>query len=165
MRKLLVLILVLGISSAANALIVQVNDQVGEVVVAPGEAAVVTVVADDASSWLGYLIVDAGGLGAVSNAVAEAAAGDLAAAVEYPDEPEWGLGYELTAAASPTGVIAEGTQFTVSYSYEGDLIQPTTISLFVDPDYDNPAAGVTIVPEPITVALLGLGGLFIRRRK
>jgi len=31
--------------------------------------------------------------------------------------------------------------------------------------YANPVGTLTIIPEPITVALLGLGGLFLRRRK
>ncbi len=42
-----------------------------------------------------------------------------------------------------------------------------TIPLFVDPEYGVPADSVAIIiiPEPMTVILLGLGGLFLCRRK
>ena len=42
-----------------------------------------------------------------------------------------------------------------------------TISLFVDPEYGVPAdsVAITIIPEPMTIVLLGLGGLFLRRCK
>jgi len=42
-----------------------------------------------------------------------------------------------------------------------------TISLFVDPEYGVPAdsVAITIILEPITVILLGFGGLFLRRHK
>ena len=46
----------------------------------------------------------------------------------------------------------------------GDTV---TISLFVDPGYGVPAdsVAITIIPGPMTVILLGRGGLFLRRRK
>ncbi len=42
-----------------------------------------------------------------------------------------------------------------------------TVSLFFDPEYGVPvdSVAITIIPEPMTVILLGLGGLFLRRRK
>lgn len=62
--------------------------------------------------------------------------------------------------------IAVGEQFTINYS-GGVLGETARISLFLDLDYENPvdSVAITIVPEPMTVILLGLGSLFLRRRK
>lgn len=57
-------------------------------------------------------------------------------------------------------------KFTMNYS-GGVLCDTATISLFLDPEYGVPAdsVAITIIPEPMTVILLGLGGPFLRRRK
>ena len=165
MRKLLVLILVLGLASAANAMLIEVDGQEGdsfEVDI----TSTITVVSEDASSWFGYIIVEEGGAGSLENALRLDAAGDIGAFSAY-SEAGWGIGYELTASMSPTGVpaLAAGSQF--SFDYLGSIGDTATISLFVDPEYTTPIASVnvTIVPEPMTVVLLGLGALFLRRRR
>lgn len=165
MRKLLVLILVLGLASAANAMLITVDEQQGdsfEVDI----TSTITVVSEDASSWLGYIIVEDGGAGSLENAVKLDAAGDIGAFTAYT-EAGWGTGFELTASMSPTGVppLAAGSQF--SFDYIGSVGDIATISLFLDPGYATPVASVsvTVVPEPMTVILLGLGALFLRRRR
>lgn len=167
MRKLVVLILVLGIASAANAVLIQVDGKVAPThEVDEGVVPVITVVSEDASSWLGYLIVEDGSAGALSDLQVLAAAGSMGGSAPYT-EAGWGAGFELTVAASPTGApIAVGDQFTASLTGVA-LDQTSVISLFVDPEYGAPAAttAVTVIPEPMTVMLLGLGGLFLRRRR
>ena len=165
MRKLLVLFLVLGLASAANAMLITVDELQGdsfEVDI----TSTITVVSEDASSWLGYIIVEDGGAGSLENAVTLDAAGDIGAFTAYT-EPGWGTGFELTASMSPTGVppLAAGSQF--SFDYIGSVGDIATISLFLDPEYTTPVASVnvTVVPEPMTVVLLGLGALFLRRRR
>jgi len=165
MRKMLVLFLVLGLASAANAMLIRVDGLEGDSFEVDIESTI-TVVSEDSSSWLGYIIVEEGGAGTLENPVILDAAGDLGAAAAYT-EAGWGTGYELSASMSPTAdpPIATGPQF--SFDYVGEVGDTATISLFVDPEYTTPVASVnvTVVPEPMTIILLGLGGLFLRRRR
>jgi hypothetical protein len=165
MRKMLVLILVLGLASAANAMLIKVDEQEGDSFEVDIKSTI-TVVSDDSSSWLGYIIIEEGGAGSMENVVILDAAGDIGAAAAYT-EAGWGTGFELTASMSPNGnpAVAAGSQF--SFDYVGAIGDTATISLFVDPEYTTPVASVnvTVVPEPMTVLLLGLGALFLRRRR
>ena len=169
MRKFLVVALVLGIASAANAVAIYIDgsDPGESIEIAEGVTPVITVVGEDNSSWLGYIIIEEGGTGALGNAVSLDAAGDMGAVSPYT-EAGWGSGYELTIAMSPGGApaIAAGPQVRLEY-VGGVLNQTAKISLFVDPEFGTPAdsVAITIVPEPMTVILLGLGALLLRLRK
>ncbi len=169
MKRLLLLMLVLGMASGANGVLIQVDGQdPGQAIdIAEGVTSVISIVSEDTSSWLGYIIVEDGGTGALTVAVNLDAAGDMGAVSAYAGAG-WGAGYELTVAMGQGGVpaIAVGPQFTINYS-GGVLGDTVTISLFIGPEYEVPADSVdiTIVPEPMTVILLGFGGLFLRRRK
>jgi len=165
MKKLLVFILVLGIASSANAVLITVDGQTGNEFDIQ-EITTITVVGEDAESWMGYIIIQEGGSGTLSNPIALGAAGDMGAASPY-SEAGWGTGYELTVAMSPGGVpaISAGPQF--SFDYTGSVGDTVTILLFLDPDFTIPVASIklNVIPEPMTVILLGLGSLFLRRRK
>jgi hypothetical protein len=165
MRKVLVLFLVLALASAANATLITVDDLEGESFEVDIKATI-TVVSEDDSSWLGYIIIEEGGAGVLENAAILDAAGDLGAATTF-SEVGWGTGFELSAAMSPVGVppLAAGPQFSVDYV--GVVGDTATISVFADPEYTTPVASVnvTVVPEPMTILLLGVGGLFLRRRR
>jgi len=157
--------LILGLTSTANALLIKVDGLEGESFEVD-EQTTITVVSEDTSGWLGYLIVEEGGAGSLESVVILDAAGDNATAGPYT-EAGWGTGFELSASTGPLAdpPIAVGTQF--SLDYVGEVGDTATISLFVDPEYTTPVASVnvTVVPEPMTVILLGLGGLFLRRRR
>jgi len=168
MKRLVALMLVLCLASAAHAVFLQVdgvpatNAEINE-----GVISTITIVSTDASSWLGYIIVEEGGAGVLSDVLVLPAAGNLGAAEPYT-EAGWGTGYMLTTATSPAGnpPISSGPQFNLNYS-GGLQGQTATISLFLDPEYTTPVASVnvSIIPEPVTIALLGLGALFLRKRK
>jgi hypothetical protein len=165
MKNLLVLVLVLGLTSAANAVLIQVDGQVGETFDVQGTATI-SVVGDDTLNWLGYIIVEDGGSGVLSNPVGTALAGDpaLAGATPYT-EAGWGDGFEITVAGSGSFPVGVGTQFSFDFTgIDGDTAR---ISLFLDPEFTIPVASVVVnfVPEPMTVLLLGFGGLFLRRRR
>jgi hypothetical protein len=65
-------------------------------------------------------------------------------------------------------VISGGFDFTVTANPEGDWAEMAKVYLHMA---DNGGSGnaywdnVTLTPEPMTLGLLGLGGLFLRRRK
>jgi len=168
MKRLVALLLVFGMASTANAVLLQVDGvPTTDIEIAEGVTSVITIVSEDASSYLGYIIIEEGGTGVLSDVAILPAGGDLAASEPYT-EAGWGAGYMLTTAASPGGdpPIGAGSQFNVNYS-GGTLGQTAKISLFIDPEYTTPVASVnvSIIPEPMTIALLGLGALFLRKRK
>ncbi len=168
MKRLVALLLVFGMASTANAVFLQIDGVTTDnAEIAEGVTSVITIVSEDASSWLGYLIVEEGGTGILSDVTNLDAAGDWASSTPY-EEVGWGAGFMLTAAMSPdsTMPLGAGSQFNVNYS-GGALGQTAKISLFRDPPYTTPTASVdvSIIPEPMTIALLSLGALFLRRRK
>jgi len=81
------------------------------------------------------------------------------------------VGYE--GAATPPANIADGSAVMWGFSVKvldanGGTLSFSSNSRVVDDNQQDMVAtlnGITFVPEPMTVALLGLGGLFLRRRK
>jgi hypothetical protein len=164
MKKLLVLLMVLGLVSSANAAL---SLSLSATTVAVGADVTLSVISDNGDGWLGDLVLSedlvnwtAPIAAAYDGAVTILpAAGNLAAlSMSQPNVAQISAG-----GLSPAPVA--GTQFTVAIKG----VQPGTI--FIDLQDDSTFAEIagpltlTVTPEPITVALLGLGGLFLRRRK
>jgi hypothetical protein len=186
MKKLLVFMLVLGIASMANAMILGISvngdqDPVdSEIFLAPSETLEL-----DIFDTEGYAIGDdvyfvlvtdpakgaiAGGvvnLGAPENAPADSFVMDDAVGNGFWPGPENGVGggivYYGTSGTYGPGTYIDGIEFHCVA--EGDAI----VALWTSPDFVawtlEDSVVIHQIPEPMTVLLLGLGGLFLRRRK
>ena len=169
MKKLLTLVLVLSLASVASATLTYVDASdtlLTSINVTVGTTETVYISSSDAvaypAAWVG------GGNAATAEITAISklgAAGNLAAVVDSRGSY---AGYWTVAGASnldPTDLVA-GKHFEVTIT--GHALGTT--SLWAD-EYATAGAAsslaVTVVPvpEPMTIALLGLGGLFLRRRK
>jgi hypothetical protein len=170
MKKLMVLSLVLAIGAVSSAALTLAVDKTE---LLPGEIATFTITsskgADNTAGWggwVGYLVVE-NGAGVLSNPIRITGDSGLSSANLYTEDG-FGVGYEITVGSSPTAGAVSGQQYTFSFS---SLVEGfTSVALFDDAvGYGaGDAVGryaMTVVPEPMTMGLLSLGALFLRRRK
>jgi hypothetical protein len=169
MKKLLIFVLVLGLASTANAVLeLSLNgdtdgpDNITEITIAPSDEITIDVYSPDGAPdkfWLG--IAKLGGDG------------------------EW-LGHNLYIPPAPSTMVITDGGYGPDWFY-GNMPTPATDSepgVWFDAVFHCLGEGtvsidlydagginvidailVTQLPEPATVLLLGLGGLFLRRRK
>jgi len=184
MKKMLIFVTVLAIASAASAatMTIQVSGG-GSTVFETGVAVTLEVIpsgfadTEVGGGELGQMIInaitDSGNGSAVPGTVNAQfdAAKDKGAAGTLPN-----LITGISGAVDATeydgsddlnnGLVAYNFVYTPGTTLSGtiDLSGLTTFNCFGDPVAVS-GVGLTYTPEPITIALLGLGGLFLRRRK
>jgi len=172
MKKLLVVMMVLGLVGSAQAAIslsLDGQDAPPEITITVSTTIIIDVTSDDAMSWGGYLEYiprDSQGAEWVGQMTIKPAAGKDATARIYPG---YATTWQLSAAALPgnTPPVSPGSQFEIGFHClaPGDV----TITLWGDAwDTAGPPIDTLVIhqiPEPVTIGLLGLGGLFLRRRK
>jgi len=173
MKKLVALLLVFGIASVSNAaLTINVNEAMDTVSItgdgATGSPVEAYLLVDGPAHINGGTLVYAGSLSAYADleAVADSLGMDpptaLATFADFVGMPNLqDLSYMNFADGSATpppleGLLVDGIALT-------DILGEATLNL-VSGDFGTTYSSV-VVPEPITIALLGLGGLFLRRRR
>jgi hypothetical protein len=182
MKKLLTMLAVLAMASAANATWDFAIPTAVPGDLANGETAAVTLSATGEEATIpgmvvvtvdGAVVVDTAGLGIVDVTGADFAAditGDPDATAYLAafglTDPVSIVYFEIIDVAVPPAAIPDGAVVTGINLTGASDTGTATVSLFHSGiEQVVASANLNLVPEPITIALLGLGGLFLRRRK
>ena len=165
MKKLLILTLVLGFASSASALTVTL-DPSGDQPLGVGSYDVYVVSDVDIMPY-SYLVALADKTYGSITVTALSNAGQDASVVSYGD----GMGYfnvyaiETLDMSEPFDSILMGNQFQIAVTYTGAAVGEDLTVLLMGPDLSTLDSTTFQIPEPMTIALLGLGGLALLRRR
>ena len=176
MKKLLILTLVLCLASAASAAhslggattISNTGDTTAVVTISADTTNTTTSIVEDSE---GAAVGGVSGVSTIASVVKTAAAGEqgLVAAVNLYGLLDYAFLVEAKDTSEPFDSVATGVQFNVNLDRAGLglAVDDTFVIYLYDEGYNSTFAShtVTVTPEPMTIALLGLGGLFLRRRK
>ena len=169
MRKLLILTMVLGMASLASATVVVSGPT--DVVAGNTYSYSLSGTSADTAGYAGYVYVDYPGNpgGAVLSSVGMNTTNltgtlSLYGTTYLPD------GFLFVAANAPAATeVFAGEWFTFDMTIPAGAAVDDVFGIDILNGswsvVQDGALALTVVPEPITMALLGLGGLFLRRRK
>jgi len=187
MKKLLAMLMVLSMAAMASAAVVINVDMGADTELAAGDTAAISIVATNEQSPSDlYLFVTDGSFGTVSGGSVvwsdfSATAGEMTLhdgagdqhvnAVHQYGWPDATQTYYISLTGNTNPLTMNGTVVN-GITYRAEIAGDSTIILgyFVDDGQDGfLAVSDTVVmhkvPEPMTIALLGLGGLLLRRRR
>jgi len=178
MKKLLTLFLVLGLSSLASALTINLSlngtSAMGTTMDVLqddlGEGISLGIISDTSGEgYYTYLRMIDNNKATYTNVAITTKAGDMGSVGDYSTATPGYITWLMTAAGSPSGLPQAGKQFTFDLTPSTSLDYGDTFDFWITvPGDDNLTAThtvtVKVVPEPITILLLGIGGLFLRRR-
>lgn len=158
MKKLLVLSLVLAIGAMSSAALV---DDIKLEMREPGVVTVVGLTATNAYGNAGIGIYDAPGT-VVGPFVKFDAAGDAGSISKWADFNGVDV-FPLFTGVEGNQAVEAGDWF--SFGYTGEVGDMFDIYDYAISDSAPVGRLAVIIPEPMTMGLLGLGALFLRRRK
>ncbi|MGB2806188.1 MAG: PEP-CTERM sorting domain-containing protein [Sedimentisphaerales bacterium] len=166
MKKLLILMLVLGLASAANAAVSLsidgVNATDGTEDILEGSTITLSVLSNDANPWMmevTVLMADA----TLGTPAFTTAAGSMAGYNDWSGEGLWI--YEISTGGTDPDYPTPGEQWTMDLTTLGAL--GSHFNVDIGPYGAQPVSSIdfTVVPEPMTIALLGFGALALLRRR
>ena len=166
MKKLLILMLVLGLVSAANAVLSLSVDGVSappEITLNPSDTIVIDIQSDNNVGYNTYLYIWRDGPRTISNPRVTQGNNSSYYGPYFPGYYGGNYDYYAVSISDTGGNLVPGTGFEIDFHCDGPgdvLLQLIDFNTFAVLD-----SLVIHQPEPMTIALLGLGGLFLRRRK
>ena len=170
MKKLLTLMLVLCIASSANALLLGL-DPSGAADALPGLYDLDVVSDSDDAPYERFLVIsdntygDIASIAILGNAGANAKVEDYGAFGGYAGA--WLVNaVDMDPEPDPAADVLAGIQFRASVDFTGSAVGQNLLIELVDGNLNVlDSKTYSGIPEPATMLLLGLGGLFLRRRK
>ena len=172
MKKLFALLVILALCGAANAATVSLVDE-GTTIAATGGVEYTLEITSTGPLFSLDLLISVSGDATITGAMGQDAS-DYGWDAGLDSDPIYGTGNVNIGASNfnnaPGPLVA---YIKVTYG-SGEVVvsiedSVASIGGSVDGttygDIDVSTGTVTLLPEPMTIALLGLGGLFIRRRK